>query len=82
MGVRIPSSLKVATQINRVVNAFDTLSFISQAIEFGKWGIKVTIVQAIGETSILSPSCRMDNIKLERVKKRIARMLRGVQSLT
>ncbi|MBB6707133.1 reverse transcriptase family protein [Proteus mirabilis] len=89
LGVQVHSSLKVESQVDRIVKkAFGMLSFIGQSIEYRSWEVMLrlyrTLVRPLLEYCVQfwSPSYRKDVVKLERVQKRFTRMLPGLEDLS
>eukprot|EP00061_Rhincodon_typus_P015573 g43326.t1 len=88
-GVQVHHSLKAASQVDRVnKQAFSTLAFIAQTIEYRSWNIMLrwyrTLVSHFWNTCVQFwlPCYRKDIIKLEGVQKRFTRMLLGLDSLS
>eukprot|EP00061_Rhincodon_typus_P004189 g21957.t1 len=87
--VQVHSSLKVASQVDRVVKkVFSMLAFIAQTIEYRSWNVILRLyrmfVSPLLEYCIQFwlPCCRKNIIKLERVQKRFMRMLLGLEVLS
>ena len=89
LGVHVHSSLKVESQVDRVVkNAFGMLGFIGQNIEYRSWDVLLKLYKTLLRPHLeycvqfWSPYYRKDIIKLERVQKRFTRMLPGLDGLS
>eukprot|EP00061_Rhincodon_typus_P011492 g36540.t1 len=89
LGVQVHRSLKVESQINRVVKTtFGIPAFIGQRIENRRWEVMLqlyrTLVRPLLEYCILfwCPCHRKDVVKLERVQKRFRKMLSGLEGLS
>ena len=89
LGVQVHSSLKVESQVDRVVKkAFSMLGFISQNIEYRSWDVLLKLYKTLERPHLeycvqfLSTYYRKDIIKLERVQKRFTRMLPGLDGLS
>ena len=88
LGVQVHSSLKVESQVDRVVKkAFGMLGFIDQNIEYRSWDVLLKLYMTLVRPHLeyyvqfWSPYYRKDIIKLERVQKRCTRMLLGFDGL-
>jgi len=89
LGVIIHRSLKVAEQVNRVVNKVNgTLVFISQGIECKRKEVMLGLYRALVRPQLEhcvqfgSPHYRKDVIALEGVQRRFTRMLPGTERLS
>ena len=89
LGVQIHSSLKVESQVDKVVKkALGMLGFIGQNIEYRSWDILLKLYKTLVRPHLeycvqfWSPYYRKDIIKLERVQKRFTRMLSGLDGLS
>ena len=88
MGVQVHRSLKVVTQVEKVVKkAYGMLAFIGRDIEFKNWQVMLqlyrTLVRLHLEYSVQfwSPHYQKDVEALERVRKRFTRMLPGMEGI-
>ena len=88
LGVQVHRSLKVATQVEKVVKkAYDMLAFIGRGTEFKNWKVMLqlyrTLVRPHLEYSVqfCSPYYQKDVEALERVQKRFTKMLPGMEGI-
>ena len=89
LGVHVHSSLKVESQVDKVVKkAFSMLGFISQNIEYRGCDVLLKLYKTLVRPHLeycvqfWSPYYRKDIIKLERVQKRFTRILTGLDGLS
>ena len=88
LGVQVHSSLKVESQVDRVVKkAFGMLGFSGQNVGYRSWDILLKLYKTLVRPNLeycvqfWSLYYRKDIIKLERVQKKITRMLPGLDGL-
>ncbi|XP_055495534.1 uncharacterized protein LOC129699607 [Leucoraja erinacea] len=88
LGVQAHGSLKVESQVdNEDKNAFGTLAFISQSIEYRSWEVMLQLYKTSVRLHLeycvqfWAPCYRKDIVKLERVQKRFMRMLPGLEGV-
>ncbi|PLS49478.1 hypothetical protein CYV29_15670, partial [Carnobacterium maltaromaticum] len=86
LGVQVHCSLKVATQVNRVVKkAYGMLSFIGRGIEYKSWQVMLQLYRTLVRPHLeycvqfWSPHYQKDVDALERVQRRFTRMLPGME---
>jgi len=84
--VLVHSSLKVATQVAKVIKkAYGMLAFISQGIEYKSWEIMLQLYKTLVRLHLeycvqfWSPHYQKDVEALERVQGRFTRMLPGLE---
>jgi len=87
LGVYVHRSLKVATQMDRAVKkAYGVLAFISRGIEFKSCEVMLQLYKTLVRPHLeycaqfWSPHFRKDVEALERVQRRLTRMLPGMES--
>jgi len=84
-GVHIHRSLKVATQVDRVVKGYGVLAFISRGIAFKSHVVMLQLYKTLVWprmeycVQFWSPRSRKDVEALERVQRRFTRMLPGME---
>ena len=86
--MQIHSSLKVATQVDKVVKkAYDMLAFIGRGVEYRNWKIMLQLYETLVRPHLEYcvqfwwPHYRKDVDALERVQKRFTRMLPGLEDM-
>ena len=86
LGVHVHRSLKVATQVDRVVKkAYGVLAFIGRGIEFRSHEVMLQLYKTLVRPNLeycvqfWSPHYRKDVEALERVQRRFTRMLPGME---
>ncbi|XP_059843914.1 P-selectin glycoprotein ligand 1 isoform X2 [Hypanus sabinus] len=89
LGIQIQNSLKVVSQVDRVVKrAFGILAFINQNIEYKNWNVMVRLYKALVRPNLeycmqfWSPNYWKDINKVERVQRRFTRMLLGLEKMS
>ena len=89
LGVQVHRSLKVATQVEKVVKkAYGMLAFIGRGIEFKNWQVMLqlyrTLVRPHLEYSVQfwSPHYQKDVEALEKLQKRFTRMLPRMEGIS
>ena len=86
--MQVHSSLKVATQVAKVIKkAYGMLAFISQGIEYKSWEIMLQLYKILVSSHLeycvqfWSPHYQKDVEALERVQRRFTRMLPGLEGV-
>ncbi|XP_059510326.1 adenylate kinase 2, mitochondrial isoform X1 [Stegostoma tigrinum] len=89
LGVQVHSSLKVPTQVDKVVKkAYGVLAFINRGIEFKSREVMLQLYKTLVRPHLeycvrfWSPYYRKDVEALERVQRRFTRMLPGLEGLS